>query len=205
MRAPWLLLPAALGLGCYTNPLLQSVTSDYAPSKSGSQWVYVVHGPLVDIGMTRTLLDRGAYFGRQADHYGRTYTSLLPAQDEYLASGSATALDQYSASQAKWIPYRRLPYVSGNRWPLDSTTPNVSFEMRVEGFENVRVPAGSFDNCYKLKVISNTYDPATGVTSTADSSLTWAAPSVGDVKGASVGLSGTVTVTLELTSYKLAP
>ena len=60
------------------------------------------------------------------------------------------------------------------------------------------VPAGHFENCFKLRQQTAAY--AGGVTTTTQL-VTWAAPSVGDIRWENVDVNGTETVAYELVSY----
>lgn len=195
---------AVLGfsLACNANPLLKNLTSNFTPLKAGSHWVYGV--PDGSLTVTRQVMGTVPYAGRMAFHFRDSYSNGLPASNSYRAWGAAGALDQYSVAEAAWVAYRRLPYVTGNHWALSSSVPNISADVKVEAIEDVRVAAGAFANCFRLKTKVFVYDSSSGITTTTES-LVWAAPDVGDVRYASVDLSGTVTTTLELGSYNLVP
>ena len=192
-----LIVAVLLGLqACGQNPLLRSVSADFAPIRVGSQWSYrTASGG----SFTRLVASAGPAQGRQAFTVLESTDGNPPVTQ--LWSFQSGELDQYDAVNG-WLLLRKLPYVTGNKWPLFSTDPLVTYLEEVEGFDTITVPAGKFDACYRVKTTISTYDPLADVTSTTQS-LVWAAPNIGDVQTASVDVSGTQTVNLQLSSFRI--
>ena len=195
------MIVALTGLGllglqaCGQNPLMRSARADFAPIRVGSQWSY--RDPNSGSGFTREVVASGQAQGRDAFTLVET-TAGVPATKFW--SYQAGQLENYDASLGGWTLMRRLPYVSGNKWPVATGQALVTALQEVEGFDTVNVPAGKFDACYRLKTTISTYDPVGDVTSTTEA-LVWSAPNVGDVRYATVDGSGTTTINLELSSY----
>lgn len=188
----------SLGLGaCNANPLLKAAASDYAPIRIGSSWDY--KSPDGAIAVSRKVIGAGPYQGKEAFTLS-TSVNAGPASLSYVAFEDG-ALLQYSASLG-WILARRLPLANNNKWIVPSGSALVTSTMVVDGLEKVDVPVGSFEASFKVRTRTETYDPGTGVTSTAES-LLWAAPGVGDVQFASLASDGTQTITLELVGYTI--
>ena len=189
----------SLGLGsCGQNPLLRSASADFAPVKVGSQWSY--SSPSGSLTVSHEVTASGPAQGRDAYTVATRINSAAATTD--LWSLSSGALEEYDASAGVWTLQRRLPYVTGNKWNLPTSNGLVTSVQQVEGFDNLTTPAGKFDACYRLKTKTSTYDPVNDVTNTAES-LLWAAPNIGDVRYATVDAAGVVTVTLELSSYRI--
>jgi hypothetical protein len=187
-----------LGLqACGQNPLLRTVSADFAPIRLGSQWTYTSPsgGPVFN----REVTGSGTVQGREAFTVTEQLGALPPSTDDW--SLQAGTLEHYSPTLG-WTLLRRLPYVPGNKWVLATGNSLISAVQGVEALDSVDVPAGKFPSCYRLKTKISTYDPVGGVTTTAES-LVWAAPNVGDIRYADVDANGTVSVTLELSSYRI--
>jgi hypothetical protein len=199
MKARALGIAALLGLAaCNANPLLKEAASNYAPAKVGSRWDF--QDPAATLSVSRKVTGTGPYQGKDA-YSVDTSINGGPPSTNYIAFEGGEEL-QYSSSLADWILYRRLPLVSNNRWSVPSGNPLVTTTVIVDGLEGVTVPAGRFDNCWRVRTRNETYDPVLDVTTTAET-LAWAAPDVGDVRYADLASNGAVTVTLELTGYTL--
>ena len=189
----------ALALGaCGQNPLLKSVSADFAPIRVGSEWSYV--DPAGSGTMTRKVVGAGIYQGRDAFTVVAQVNSL-PATTDYW-SFSNGVLERYDASLGGWTLLRRLPYVFTNKWVLETGNPLVTSVQSVETLETITTPVGKIAGCYRLKTKTSTYDAVNDVTSTVES-LLWAAPNIGDVRYADVDASGNITVTLTLSSYRI--
>jgi hypothetical protein len=184
-------------VGCGQNPLLSSVSADYAPIRLGSQWTYT--DPAGSLSFSRQVSAAGVVQGRNAFTVV-SQIGALPASTNYWSLQSG-AWESYSAALG-WTLLRRLPYVPGNKWLVPTGNPLITVLQSVEALESVDVPAGRFPGSYRLKTQTSTYDPLADVTATAES-LLWAAPNVGDIRYATVAANGTVTVTLELSSYRI--
>ena len=192
------LLLLVVGLqGCGNNPLLRTASADYEPIRVGSQWTYT--SPSGGPGLTRQVTAAGLQQGRDAFTVSQTIGGVPSTEFWSLRSG---ALEIYSVSLGAWTLARRLPYVPGNKWDLATGSVLSSSIQTVEALESLDVPAGKFPGCYRLKTRTNTYNPGSGLTSTAET-IVWSAPDVGDVRYASVDTSGTVNITLELSSYRI--
>jgi hypothetical protein len=199
-------LPLLLGMGvavlaalqaCGQNPLLRTASADFSPIRVGSQWSYTV--PKSGTAVSRLVSAAGPVQGRDAYTIVNSVTGQPPSTSYWsLQSG---ALDIYSPTLG-WTLQRRLPYVTGNKWDLATGSALVSTVQSVDGIENIATPAGHFSACYRLRTDTSTFDPVADVTTTSET-LLWAAPDVGDVRYASVDVSGNVTVTLELSSYRI--
>lgn len=199
MRAAAALI-VLLGLGlaaCNANPLLKSAASDYAPMRVGSSWDYM--SPDGTVTLSRKVIAAGPYQGKEAFTLS-TSVNAGPASLSYVAFEDG-ALLQYSASLG-WILARRLPLVNNNKWVVPSGSALVTSTMVVDGLEKVDVPAGSFEASFKVRTRTETYNPGTGLTSTAES-LLWAAPGIGDAQYASIAADGTRTITLQLVGYSI--
>jgi hypothetical protein len=198
-------LPLGLGVltvlallqACGQNPLLRTASSDFSPIRVGSQWSYI--SPSGGFGVSRVVTATGQVQGREAFTFIDSVTGQAPQTSFW--SQQSGALEKYDPTLG-WTLQRRLPYVTGNKWVLASTNALASTIQSVDGIETVSTPAGKFSACYRLKTDTSTYDPVGGVTTTSES-LLWAAPDVGDVRFASVDVSGNVNVTLELSSYRI--
>lgn len=200
MKRLWLVLLALspLGLGaCGQNPLLKSVSADFAPIRVGSEWSYA--DPAGSGTLTRKVTGAGTYQGREAFTV-QSQVNALPATTDYW-SFSNGALERYDPTLG-WILLRRLPYVFTNKWDLPTGDPLVTSVQSVESLETITTPVGKIAGCYRLRTKTSTYDAVNDVTNTAES-LLWAAPNIGDVRYADVDASGNVTVTLTLTSYRI--
>ncbi len=191
-------LSAVLSLSaCGQNPLLKSVSADFAPIRVGSQWSYVnANGAAA---LERHVSGAGSVFGRDAFSVV-TQVGVAAPSTEYW-SLNVGALERHDPVLG-WTLMRRLPYVFSNKWDLATGNAPVSAVQSVEGLESVTTPAGKFDNCYRLKTKTSTFDAVNDVTNTVES-LVWAAPNVGDVRYADVDSSGNVQVTLALSSYRI--
>ncbi len=189
---------ALLALGaCGQNPLLQSVSSDFAPIRVGSEWNYVdLNGAPAG---SRKVTAAGTVQGREAFTV-ETQVPAAPLTTDYWCL-NAGALESYDPTLG-WVLIRRLPYVFGNKWKLATGNALVTSTQSVEALETVTTPAGKFAACYRLKTKTETYDPINDVTATAET-LLWAAPNIGDVRYANVDASGNITVTLQLSSYRI--
>jgi hypothetical protein len=197
MRRPGLLLLALLPMlmvACNANPLLTAAASDYAPVAVGEAWTYAQPGTATPL--VRTVSAQLAYHGREAFKVDTTS-----------AGGPSTAYWSFSGGDwyawdpvLGWILYRRLPYVTGNSWPIQTTDPvNIVATTYVEGPENVGLASAYYANCFKLRTETLTYSG--GVTSTTEA-ISWAAPGVGDIKVEQVDSAGTVTVLGELSRFQ---
>lgn len=187
---------AALGLAsCNANPLLKAAASNYAPAKVGSRWDYL--SPDGTISLKRVITGAGPYQGREAFSVDESINAG-PASTGYMAFDGGEQL-RYNATLG-WILFRRLPLVNNNKWKVPSTNPLVTVTTIVDGLEKVTVPLGAFDACFRVRTRTETYNPGTDVTGTAES-LAWVAPDIGDLRYATLASDGAVTITLELTGY----
>lgn len=182
---------------CGQNPLLKSVSADFAPIRVGSEWNYV--DPAGSGTMSRKVIGAGTYQGREAFTVVTQVNSLPPTTDYW--SFSNGVLEEYDATLG-WILLRRLPYVFTNKWNLETGNPLVTSVQTVESLETITTPVGKLAGTYRLKTKTSTYDAVNDVTNTVES-LLWAAPNIGDVRYADVDASGNVTVTLTLSSYRI--
>lgn len=182
---------------CNANPLLKAAASDYAPLRLGSRWDY--KSPDGATTLARIVSSAGPYQGLDAFTVDSSLNSgpVVPA---YWAFKDGELL-QHSASLG-WILSRRLPLVNGNRWTVPSGSALATTTVQVDNLEKATVPAGEFDGCFKLRTRVATYNPLSGLTSTAES-LVWVAPGVGDVRYASLAADGSITTTLELVGYSI--
>ena len=192
------LAAVALLAACGQNPLLKLATADYAPFKVGDQWTYAKAGGGTSV---RTVVAALAYAGRSA-YQVNVYDSALGTTSPTYTSDDGAELDVYDPILG-WVLSRKLPYVVGNRWALPQSQPNRTDTLFVDGTEKILTPAGSFANCFRLRQQSTVI--AGGVTTTSTTAYLWAAPDVGDVQAASVDLSGTSSVTSQLSSFKAGP
>jgi hypothetical protein len=199
MRA-WAAVLALAGLGlasCNANPLLKAAASDYAPARVGSKWAYA--SPDGTVTVLRTITGAGPYQGLDAFSVD-TSVNGGAASTTYVAFKDGDELT-YDATLG-WILFRRLPLVSSNKWTVPSTDPLVTQTVIVDGLEKVTVPLGAYEGCWRIRTRTETYNPGSGLTATAET-LAWAAPDVGDVRYANLASDGTTTVTLELTGVTL--
>lgn len=191
---------ALLGLGlasCNANPLLKAAASDYAPARVGSQWSYA--SPDGSVTLQRAITGSSFYQGLDAFSVDSSLNGG-PASTFYVAFQDGDELSYDST--LGWILFRRLPLVSNNKWTVPSANPLVTQTVIVDGLEKVTVPLGAFEGCWRIRTHTETYNPGSGLTATAET-LAWAAPDVGDVRYADLAADGTVTVTLELTGVTL--
>jgi hypothetical protein len=194
--------PSAIGLGvllllgaCNANPLLKTVASDYAPIRLGSAWNY--KSPDGTVSVSRQVSAAGTYNGRDAFTL-QQQINAFPATLDHLSieRGEISWWD----STLGWTLWRRVPYINGNKWELATGNPNITQYQFVDGTEKIEVPAGVFENCFKLRTKTLTYSG--GVTATTQA-YAWAAPGVGDVRYASEDVNGNITVDLELVGYSI--
>lgn len=196
MMRPWLALLAVLALGaCNANPLLTMAASDYAPIRLGSSWD--LKSPDGSVSVSRKIVAAGAWNGRDAFTLQQQVNAGAPTLS-YLSFDRG----EYSLWDAAlgWVLWRRVPYITGNKWDLSTGDPNITQIQFVEAPEKVDVPAGTFMNCFKLRTKTLTY--SAGITTTTQA-YAWVAPGVGDVKYASEDSSGVLTVDLELVGYQI--
>jgi hypothetical protein len=188
----------SLGLAsCNANPLLKAAASDYAPLRVGSKWSYT--SPDGTVTVQRAVTGSSFYQGLDAFSVD-TSINAGPASTVYIAFQDGDELS-YDTTLG-WILYRRLPLVSSNKWTVPSSNPLVTQTVIVDGLEKVTVPLGAYEGCWRIRTHTDTYNPGSGLTSTAET-LAWAAPDVGDVRYADLAPDGTITVTLELTGVTL--
>lgn len=200
MRAALAVAALALALGlaaCNANPLLRAAASDYAPLRVGSRWEY--RSPDGATTLSREVTARGSFAGRDA-YTVATRVDSGPAVESHLAFEQGDLLRHDAA--LGWVLERRLPLVSGNRWPLDTGDPLVTSIRVVDGLEDLEGPLGAYKACFRLRTRTESFDPGSGLTSTAES-LAWAAPGIGDVRYAVIGQDGAVSTTLELVGVSL--
>lgn len=198
MRAALALIALAFAVnGCGANPLLKAAASDYAPVRLGSAWTY----QSLDAATTlqRDVIAAGPYNGLEAFTLA-TVVNGGPASLSYIAFDNGE-MKQHDPTLG-WILFRRLPLVSGGKWPVPTANPLVTATTVVDGIENVDVPAGSFSACFRVRSRTETFNPGSGLTSTAES-LAWAAPGVGDVRYGSIAADGSETITFVLTGYSI--
>jgi hypothetical protein len=179
---------------CNANPLLHEASANYDPIAVGDQWSYGgANGMLVTITGTQVYHGRLAYVENQVANSNHALTV------NYWSFAGGDWL-QWDSSQNAWTLYRRLPYVTGNSWPIPSGLATVQIDTIVDGTENLSLGSGYFANCFKLRTVTQSF--AGGVTSTTQT-LAWAAPGIGDVQYGFVDASGTTNVTTDLTAYQV--
>lgn len=186
---------ALLLASCNANPLLKTVASDYAPIRLGSSWDY--QSPDGTVSVSRKVSAAGTWNGRDAFTLQQQVNAFPPTLD-YL-SIERGEISMWDAALG-WTLWRRVPYITGNKWELATGNPNITQFQFVDGTEKVVVPAGTFDPCFKLRTKTLTYSG--GVTTTTQA-FAWAAPGVGDVRYASEDANGVLTVDLELVGYRI--
>lgn len=207
---PWTLL---IVLGCAgRNPLYHRITSDYFPLNEGNQWVYDQESG----GQQTIRIDqRTVWSGREAflvdedgtQEYwfkdGATFQEYFRGQ--VLINGDAVTVGEV------WETHLKLPLLLGNAWQTsyESSTSawgevlhlNRVRRDTVLAVETIGVPAGTFQDCYKLREETqlSISSPllAEPVVETSET-FEWFAPGVGMVKRQVSG-----GETWELVSYAL--
>ncbi len=184
--------------GCGKNPLLKAVTSDYAPLSVGDSWTYASPDGSkrvqVSVPGMATVAGTACFREQVVDQAGNSSTQYVARNPDSLMA--------YDATLGTWYVDRRLPYVSGNRWNLPLAAGQLQDTRFVDGMENLGVPAGSFESCYKVRTL--TVSQSAGVSSTA-TDLVWAAPDVGDIQMAHLDATGKVVVDYQLVQFHLVP
>lgn len=195
MRAILWIGMGLLLVSCGANPLLKNAASDFAPVRQDANWVYVK--PDGSSAFSATVVANSIYQGKDAFQLRIDIPSSASVLQWWARTGST--LERWDSSLG-WVVEDKLPYVLGNRWDLPSTVANRSFRRFVDGQEQVATPAGTFNGCFRVKTEQYDYNSGTGLTVTTGT-FTWAAPDVGEVKGADINAAGDVTVTHLLSSY----
>jgi hypothetical protein len=192
-RAAWIV--ALLGMAaCNANPLLHEASANYDPIAVGDLWNYGgANGMLVTITGTQAYHGRPAYVADQVPN-----STHVPALNYWSFAGGDWL--QWDPTLNAWTLYRRLPYVTGNTWPIPSHQASVQIDTIVDGTENLSLASGYYANCFKLRTVTQSY--AGGVTTTTQS-VAWVAPGIGDVQYGFVDASGTTNVTTDLTAYQV--
>jgi hypothetical protein len=193
-RAGWIGLCLALA-ACNANPLLHEASADYAPLAVGDTWTYRGSGGQVLIRAVAATL---SYQGRAAYKVQETLNAV-PQADRYWSFNGGDWL-QWDSSLSAWELYRRLPYVTGNTWPIASSDPTLTVDTIVDSVENLSLASGYYANCFKLRTVTQAYSG--GVTTTTESDA-WAAPGIGDVQYGQVDASGTASVLATITAYQV--
>jgi len=178
------------------NPLYFRLGADYCPLEEGNQWIYQlsfgetsavkVRGKEMKGGKEAYIIEEGAetYYWRKDGASLEEYTTI-----KVYLNGEEITLG------GKWRPHLELPLVLGNKWDdlFEQTTyvwgETVHFRLvkkcEVVGIESLKVPKGTFENCYKVKIYEETsLSSPLFLTQTFDStkSYEWYAPRVGLVK-----------------------
>jgi|GEM_PF-5125128 hypothetical protein len=193
-RAGWIAALLALA-ACNANPLLHEASANYAPLAVGETWTYQGSGGQV---LSRAVAASLTYQGRAA-FLVQEALNAVPQPNRYWSFNGGDWL-QWNSSLSSWELYRRLPYVTGNSWPIASGSPTVTMETKVDSVENLSLASGYYANCFKLRTVSQSY--AGGVTTTTESDA-WAAPGIGDVQYGQVDASGTASVLAVITAYQV--
>ncbi len=193
------LLASLLLVACGQVPLLKFASQDYAPIKLGSSWAFV--DPLGAQIFSDQIVARSVFFGQDAYQRDRYDFGLGVTSTSYLKY-SGNRIEQYSSSQAAWIISRMLPYVRENRWSVPTGLTWSAVTVWVGENENLDLPYGRVNDCYRLKVDNIIF---AGAISSTTSSLIWVAPGIGDVQFGYLDASNTVQVTAQLSAYTPGP
>lgn len=149
-------------LGAYTESI-SFLRSDIAPTVSLAELTR--SGDVPEILLCKPSIPRWEIEATDADVKAglRSWivtngTSRFEECNEATALGIAGALASGEKPGASVVPDYVGPFEVGSQWGLDAETPPRSdgyYQWRVEGTEDVRVPAGVFKSCFKLAYRTN--------------------------------------------------
>jgi hypothetical protein len=193
-RAGWIVALVCLA-ACNANPLLHEASANYAPLAVGQSWTYQTSGGQI---FSRVIASSLAYQGRTAFLVQESLNGV-PQPNRYWSFDGGDWLE-WNAGLSQWELFRRLPYVTGNSWPIASGSATVTISTSVDSTENLGLGSGYYANCFKLRTVSQSYSG--GVTTTTESDA-WSAPGIGDVQYGQVDASGTASVLAVITAYQV--
>jgi hypothetical protein len=175
------LIVAVFIFSCGDNPLAPIIeqlaeTADYYPMAVGNEWVYEYKDSDGDTGeYWETIVSHGNNFGKDSyvfqNDWGYKYYRYKDKTGMYIYWGATTKKHKKGKSTIiwkypGWNKFFEIPFVQGHKWDAviedtEKYDEGTEWECTVYckqnnyfetvGMEDVNVPAGKFEDCYKVK------------------------------------------------------
>ena len=140
------------------------MASNYTPIETiGNQWVYLREDSTIKfVEVTGTSVAGGrSCFVVEEDFLGEYWWKGPEGLDQYVVATRFVNSEDVVIEE-RWRPHLELPLVLGNRWEDlfeketivfgDTICRRVELEGEVEKILTVTVPAGTFEECYRVRI-----------------------------------------------------
>ncbi|MCH7761083.1 hypothetical protein IIA15_06745 [candidate division TA06 bacterium] len=169
-RLPLLLETATLLFiilsGCGKNPMVFRMVSNYVPIETiGNRWVYLQGDgttKIVEVTGTAVVGGRSCFVVEDNSNVEDEFWWKGPEGVDRYVVETRFVNNQEFEIEKRWRPHLELPLVLGNQWVNnfenetivfgDTICREVMLEGVVDSIVTVTVPAGTFEECYKVRI-----------------------------------------------------